>query len=45
MVFSIELGIYLPGRFGIRLEDIVILRDDDPEILSALPKDVHFVRG
>ena len=25
MVFSIEPGIYLPGRFGIRLEDIVIL--------------------
>lgn len=38
MVFSIEPGIYLPGRFGIRLEDIVILRDDGPEILSQLPR-------
>lgn len=38
MVFSIEPGIYLPGRFGIRLEEIVILRDDGPEILSALPR-------
>ncbi|GKY89647.1 M24 family metallopeptidase [Sinisalibacter aestuarii] len=38
MVFSIEPGIYLPGRFGIRLEDIVILRDDGPEILSELPR-------
>jgi Xaa-Pro aminopeptidase len=40
MVFSIEPGIYLPGRFGIRLEDIVILRADGPEILSSLPRTV-----
>ncbi|MCV9999747.1 aminopeptidase P family protein [Pararhizobium sp. YC-54] len=44
MVFSIEPGIYLPGRFGIRLEDIVILREDGPEILSSLPRDAHFVQ-
>ena len=35
MVFSIEPGIYLPGRFGIRLEEIVILREDGPVILSG----------
>lgn len=40
MVFSIEPGVYLPGRFGIRLEDIVVLREDGPEILSSLPRDV-----
>ncbi|MCP4315976.1 MAG: M24 family metallopeptidase [Hyphomicrobiales bacterium] len=44
MVFSIEPGIYLPGRFGIRLEDIVILREDGPEILSGLSRDAHFVQ-
>lgn len=44
MVFSIEPGIYLPGRFGIRLEDIVILREDGPEILSSLPRDLHVVK-
>ncbi|WP_267134645.1 M24 family metallopeptidase [Pseudotabrizicola formosa] len=38
MVFSIEPGIYIPGRFGIRLEEIVILRKDGPEILSSLPR-------
>jgi Xaa-Pro aminopeptidase len=43
-VFSIEPGIYLPGRFGIRLEDIVILREDGPEIFSELPRD-YFVAG
>lgn len=39
MVFSVEPGIYLPGRFGVRLEEIVILRADGPEILSDLPRD------
>ena len=43
MVFSIEPGIYLPGRFGIRLEDIVILRADGPEILSDLPRDLKVI--
>ncbi|NGO51365.1 M24 family metallopeptidase [Allomesorhizobium camelthorni] len=40
MVFSIEPGIYIPGRFGIRLEEIVILREDGPEIFSDLPRDL-----
>lgn len=39
MVFSIEPGIYLPGRFGVRLEEIVILRADGPEVLSGLARD------
>ncbi|MEM6303317.1 MAG: Xaa-Pro peptidase family protein [Pseudomonadota bacterium] len=43
MVFSIEPGIYLPGRFGIRLEDIVILRSEGPEVLSELPRDVRVI--
>jgi Xaa-Pro aminopeptidase len=45
MTFSIEPGIYLPGRFGIRLEEIVILRADGPEILSTLPRDLHVASG
>jgi Xaa-Pro aminopeptidase len=45
MVFSIEPGIYLPGRFGIRLEEIVILREDGPEIFSTLPRDLHVAQA
>ena len=45
MVFSIEPGIYLPGRFGIRLEEIVILRDDGPEIFSGLPRELHVAKA
>lgn len=45
MVFSIEPGIYLPDRFGIRLEEIVILREGGPEILSRLPRAAHVAKG
>ena len=37
-VFSIEPGIYLTGNFGVRLEEIVILRDTGPEIFSGLDR-------
>ena len=43
MVFSIEPGIYLQGRFGVRLEEIVILRADGPEILSELTRKTNFI--
>ncbi len=43
MVFSIEPGIYLPGRFGLRLEDIVILRSNGPEVLSELPRSLTII--
>lgn len=39
-VFSIEPGIYLEGRFGVRLEEIVILREDGAEIFSEMPRDM-----
>jgi len=32
--FSVEPGIYLPDRFGMRLEDIVVVGDDGPEPLN-----------
>ncbi|HEX7443225.1 MAG TPA: Xaa-Pro peptidase family protein [Acidimicrobiales bacterium] len=34
--FSIEPGIYLPGRFGARLEDIVVAADAGPRPLNAV---------
>ncbi len=44
MVFSIEPGIYLQGRFGVRLEEIVILRTDGPEILSELTRELNIIK-
>jgi Xaa-Pro dipeptidase len=34
MVFTVEPGIYLPGKFGIRLEDMVLVTKEGAEILS-----------
>lgn len=38
MVFSVEPGLYLPGEIGIRIEDIVVLQDDGPRLLTASPR-------
>ena len=34
IAFSVEPGIYLPGRFGVRIEDIVVCSDDGVESLN-----------
>lgn len=34
--FSVEPGIYLPGRFGMRLEDIVVVGADGPDPLNTV---------
>ncbi|HEY1479291.1 MAG TPA: M24 family metallopeptidase, partial [Gaiellales bacterium] len=41
MVHSIEPGIYLPGEFGIRLEEIVQITETGCEVFSGLPRDVY----
>ncbi len=38
MSLTVEPGIYLPGRFGVRLEDLVIIREDGGEVLTRSPK-------
>ena len=39
-VISAEPGIYLPGRFGVRIEDVLILRDGGCEDITNSPKDL-----
>lgn len=41
MVFTIEPGIYLPGRFGIRLEEVAVVTAEGCDILSGLSRDLH----
>lgn len=38
MVFSIEPGVYLPGEFGVRIEDLVIVTEDGCESLNHVDK-------
>jgi Xaa-Pro aminopeptidase len=39
-VVTVEPGIYMPGVGGIRIEDLVIVRDGEPEVLSRVRKDL-----
>ena len=43
MVFSIEPGIYLSGRFGVRIEDLVLVTADGCETLNRYSRDILIV--
>lgn len=43
MVFSIEPGIYLPGEFGVRIEDIVVVTNDGVEVLNQASKKLTWI--
>jgi Xaa-Pro aminopeptidase len=40
MVVTVEPGIYLSGQGGIRIEDLVVVRDGEPEVLTTFTKDL-----
>jgi Xaa-Pro dipeptidase len=43
MVFSIEPGIYLPGRLGVRIENLAAIGPDGPEVLHAFPRELQII--
>ncbi|HEY3524302.1 MAG TPA: Xaa-Pro peptidase family protein [Candidatus Limnocylindrales bacterium] len=45
MAFSVEPGIYLEGRYGVRLEDIVVCTAEGPVSLNRAPLDLRVVDG
>jgi Xaa-Pro aminopeptidase len=45
MAFSVEPGIYLPGVYGARIEDIVVCGDDGPIVLNEAPRELYVVEG
>ena len=43
--FSVEPGIYVPGVWGARLEDIVVATDDGPDSLNLIDRGLAVVDG
>jgi Xaa-Pro aminopeptidase len=42
-VVTVEPGVYLPGEFGVRIEDLVVVTEDGPTILTGLSKEFTVV--
>ncbi len=43
MVSSAEPGIYLPGKFGVRIEDVVVITDEGYENITTSPKNLIII--
>ncbi len=43
MVVTVEPGIYLPGKYGIRIEDMIVIGGDENENLTKFPKTIQDV--
>ncbi len=43
MVVTVEPGVYFPGKWGIRIEEMVMVQRDGIEILSRVPKEVKIL--
>lgn len=40
MVVTVEPGVYVPQRFGVRIEDLIVVTEGEPRVLTSLPRDL-----
>lgn len=44
MVFTVEPGVYMPGKGGVRIEDMVLVKNGKAELLTGLSRDLEIIR-
>jgi Xaa-Pro dipeptidase len=45
MVITVEPGLYIPQKFGIRIEDDVLITNDEPHVLTSFSKDFRIINN
>jgi Xaa-Pro aminopeptidase len=45
MTFTVEPGIYLPGEFGVRIEDMLVRTADSATTMTSFPRELQIILG